>query len=139
MQRIVPALMIGVAMLVGPAACGLGSKEGLKREVVGCSTYFTVLNENILSSDPALADRIMAALVDPEAADADERLESINRTLIDMVDGSGAYRAELEPETVAALDSEQTALARRDVSEDRSTEAAERISTCVDAWNRLER
>jgi hypothetical protein len=137
MRRIVPTLAIGMVMLGGPVACGGANTEALQREAVGCSTYFTVLNDQILNGDPAFADRIMAALVDPAATDADEQLETINRTLVDMAGGTGAWRAEMEPADVTALESEQSALARRHVAEDRSTEAAERISTCVETWERL--
>lgn len=136
MRRIVPTLVIGMVMSGGLAACG-GNTEELQREAVGCSTYFTVLNDQILSGDPAFADRVMAALVDPAAVDADEQLETINRTLVDMAAGTDAWRAEMEPADVTALESEQSALARRHVAEDRSTEAAERISTCVETWERL--
>ncbi|MFW2342979.1 hypothetical protein [Brevundimonas sp.] len=139
MRRIVPTLVIGVVLLGGPVACGGVNTEELQREAVGCSTYFTVLNEQILSGDPAFADRVMAALVDPAATDADARAETINRTLVDMAGGTDAWRAEMEPGEVATLESEQAALARRHVAEDRSAEAAERISTCVDTWDRLKR
>jgi len=138
MRRIVPTLVIGMVMSGGLAACG-GNTEDLQQEAVGCSTYFTVLNDQILSGDPAFADRVMAALVDPAATDADEQSETINRTLIDMAGGIDAWRAEMEPAEVTALESEQSALARRHVAEDRSTEAAERISTCVETWERLNR
>lgn len=139
MRRIVPTLVIGLVMLGGPMACGGENTEALQREAVGCATYFTVLNDQILNGDPALANRIMAALVDPAATDADEQLENINRTLVDMADGVGTWRAGMEPADVTALESEQSALARRHVAEDRSTEAAERISTCVETWERLNR
>jgi hypothetical protein len=139
MRRIVPTLAIGMVMLGGPVACGGANTEALQREAVGCSTYFTVLNDQILNGDPAFADRIMAALVDPAATDADEQLETINRTLVDMAGGTDAWRAEMEAADVTALESEQSALARRHVAEDRSTEAAERISTCVETWERLNR
>lgn len=138
MRRIVPTLLIGVMMSGGLAAC-TGNTEELRSEAVGCATYFTVLNEQILSGDPAFADRVMAALVDPAATDADEQLETINRTLVDMAGGTDAWRAEMKPADVTALESEQSALARRHVAEDRSTEAAERISTCVETWERLNR
>ncbi|MBU2166526.1 MAG: hypothetical protein KKF88_01685 [Alphaproteobacteria bacterium] len=139
MRRIVPTLVIGLGMLGGLAACGGGNTEELRREAVGCSTYFTVLNDQILSGDPAFADRVMAALVDPAATDADEQSETINRTLVDMAGGTDAWRADMEPADVTALESEQSALARRHVAEDRSAEAAERISTCVETWERLNR
>jgi len=120
-------------------ACGGGNTKDLQREAVGCATYFGVLNDQILNGDPAFADRIMAALVDPAAVDADAQKQSINRTLVDMAGGTDAWRAELDPAEVTALESEQSALARRHVAEDRSTEAAERISTCVETWERLKR
>lgn len=138
MRRIVPTLLIGVMMSGGLAACA-GNTEELRSEAVGCATYFTVLNEQILSGDPAFADRVMAALVDPAATDADEQLETINRTLIDMAGGTDTWRTEMEAAEITALESEQSALARRHVAEDRSTEAAERISTCVETWERLNR
>jgi len=138
MRRIGPTLLIGMVMSGGLAACG-GNTEALRSEAVGCSTYFTVLNEQILTADPAFADRIMAALVDPAATDADEQVETINRTLVDMAAGTDAWRAEMEPAEVATLENEQSALARRHVAEDRSTEAAERISACVETWTRLNR
>ncbi len=138
MRRIGPTLLIGMVLSGGLAACG-GNTEALRREAVGCSTYFTVLNDQILSADPAFADRVMAALVDPAATDADQQAQTINRTLVDMAAGTGAWRAGMEPAEVATLESEQSALARRHVAEDRSTEAAERISTCVETWRRLSR
>ncbi|MBL0946515.1 hypothetical protein [Brevundimonas sp.] len=138
MRRIVPTLLIGVMMSGGLAACG-GNTEELQREAVGCTTYFTVLNEQIVRDDPALADRIMAALVDPASVDADQQKQTINRTLVDMAGGTDAWRAEMDPAAVATLDNEQSALARRHVAEDRSAEAAERISTCIDTWKRLKR
>lgn len=139
MRRIVPTLLIGVMMSGGLAACGGANTEALQREAVGCATYFTVLNDQILNGDPAFADRVMAALVDPAAVNADAQKQSINRTLVDMSGGTDAWRAEMEPADVTALESEQSALARRHVAEDRSTEAAERISTCVETWERLKR
>ena len=92
MRRIVPTLVIGMVMSSGLAACGGANTEELQREAVGCSTYFTVLNDQILSGDPAFADRVMAALVDPAATDADAQLETINRTLVDMAGGTDARR-----------------------------------------------
>ncbi len=139
MRRIVPTLVMAGVVLAGPVACGGQNTEALRRDAVGCSTYFTVLNAQILEGDPAFADRIMAALVDPAAVDADARSEEINRTLVEMSAGTDAWRAELPPEEVTTLDAEQTALARRHVAEDRSNEAAERISTCVETWERLDR
>jgi len=139
MRRNVPTLAMGVAILAGLVACGGADTGALRREAVGCSTYFTVLNEQILSGAPAFADRVMAALVDPAATDADEQSETINRTLVDMAAGTDAWRAEMEPGEVSTLESEQAALARRHVAEDRSAEAAERISTCVETWERLNR
>ena len=139
MRRIVPTLVIGLVMLVGPGACGGPNTEDLQRQAVGCSTYFTVLNTQILAEDAAFADRVMAALVDPAAADADTRSEPINRTLVDMAAGTDTWRAEMDPDKLKALEAEQTALARRHVAEDRSAEAAERISTCVETWERLKR
>ncbi len=138
MRRIVPTLLIGVVMSGGLAACG-DNTEALQREAVGCSTYFTELNDHILNGDPAFADRIMAALVDPAAVDADAQKQSINRTLVDMAGGTDVWRAGMEPADVTAMESEQSALARRHVAEDRSAEAAERISTCVETWQRLKR
>ena len=98
MRRIVPTLVMAGVVLAGPVACGGQNTEALRRDAVGCSTYFTVLNAQILEGDPAFADRIMAALVDPAAVDADARSEEINRTLVEMSAGTDAWRAELPPE-----------------------------------------